>query len=400
MVWKYLQEEGLQFAAAALDKETQASRWDTDEAPVGELVKLLLKGQQLASIEETVDRKHRASDLSNVESPVETITGLQPVSLSTPLEGGVAVDSTATSVLLAGFESAQYFSTESQSPAVLDCGDDHPTSAAFVGSELGLIGYTSGALRLWSISESPVLQTILLPESLTAPILLLKLSSSGKLVACTDTKNTLRIWNLETREVVLEHKLSELIEDLVWLGGDLSVAVVSSSRVTVLSINTSESSTDASSADVLEVEHASVAEFNTLSQTLFVGTQLGSISSIALDHSINSWKAHSTQVSALLLLDTKILSASVDGSIAVWDLSTGTPQPTAVTNISDPVLYASADSQLEKVAVITPHGVRILQTKTLEVVGQVKQDGVQSISWLGNALVVASQTKTEFFNLL
>lgn len=399
LVWKYLQEEGLQFAAAALDKETQASRWEKEDAPVGELVKLLLKGQQLASIEETVDRKHRASDLKPAKKPKLEIMNVQPVFIDGLPEGGYVVDTADNGILVGGMESALYYNTESQTTSILDTDNERGTAVAFVNPKLGLVGDSSGVVRLWSLGESPALQAVLKGETLPDMVTQLKVSNSGRLVAYADTRHTVRVWDLETRKMLLEYVGNEAVMDLVWLNGDSSVGVSFHGDFTILTVDAESSNTEPESEKKLEVNGSYACELDSISRTLYVGVEDG-IASIAPDHSISTWKAP-PGTNTLALLGTYLFSGTTLGRVSLWDLSEGTPPPlVAAANFRSMIYTACADPKLERIAILFPGCVRILNAKTLEVIGQIERDGIQDMSWLGDTLVVVTNKKTELFNSL
>lgn len=440
MIWRYLQEEGLELSGHALDREISAS---TGKGPLvekyerGDLVRLLLRGLQLTeveleaakAVEESRDEKEQAEKPMDgvtteaaapnaVDSATPSTDGLEPTKTlpagSAVSFGGdlLAVGTKQNDALIiqpSGTELALKYATGAST-------DAHATALAWSPANQAIaVGAFSGSIRLWT-ADGALLKA--LPSTHAAPIVSLKYNSDGTLLASVDVTGAVSVWDIAEGVVkyTSERPEGQMLVEVEWID-ELTLASTHPDGAPLGGVAIYKIGETLPTMRFRgHVRAVTILAFDQLSQLLASGGD---------DYVVNLWHArtptpvrtlnhHRGPITALkwlqgplgLALDgskiaSMLITGSADGTVCLWDLDSTPPSLKWEIDFESAVTLAETNSTHSLLAVSGSDFVNIYSISPTEfsLVGKCAFPGALSLAWHDRTLAIATSSTTVLFSV-
>lgn len=409
LVWRYLEKEGLALSSAALDEEVHASHIKSENLGQNDLVSLLLKGLQLQNLESSSlsssesfesERRFRAGKSENADDiiPAATINDRTTTVTHLPT-GNTAIGCWTGKVLIVEGIS------DSPKQVLEPSASDGQVTLMSPGPALA-VGYYAGSVKIWDSLG----QLVKFLDLHRAPIISLSWSPDNQLLASADCNNTIAIWHPATGELKRRTTVApESLTHVEWI--DLrTYAIVQSIALAVFKLDN-----DAPIVQFLgHSKPISCLSFDKSSQLLASG---GDDNLVQIWHPrsqapLRTLSIHDGPITVLRWLPgsvvesldaTKIsshlLSAGVDGKIALWDLN-NPEQPVWVIDRLSAVMLLEVSPKHDFIAAGTASELMIFSVgsgQRPQCLGSHVNHGLQDMSWSDN-LAAASLEGAAIFS--
>lgn len=416
LVWRYLQETGLEISAFALQDESRVHELDErlkELVPIGSLVNLIQKGILYSEVDSLVERNGAVQDDKfyqekfslmhalgadlAVNQPIEA-TGrfsndedkVEQVKLQEPASREESPGFIKVLEQLYSFEPSTISDWNPTSPSVLSYGltdarakilvildklqtikidhaqefnsftNDYSSDITMISwSTLGnllITGIQYGELRLWQ-ADGTLKSTL---DFHNAPIVKIKWSPSSNHVISMDADNSIALWDINTQQVLQnfnfgKNESNELLGlDCEWLDNEKFIIPGLNSTAILFQIN------DRNPIGTLKghTKPITVINFFKDSSTLLTASD---------DQTIRIWNGSNFNNSQILIGHSQsitfanwinkdfILSCSLDGSVRIWDIRTGKALFLYVLE-GLPIIIADLSKDLNQLAIGTSDG--------------------------------------------
>lgn len=448
LIWRYLQEEGLELSSHALDREASAAQAKgalVDAYSRGDLVKLVIKGLQLSAVEAEAAAAVKAGNKA-ASTPQPTVSASQAISSETPtaapVAAAVANPSLATQgsiepvkVLPSG--SAVQFSGDTLALGTTDLDavlypaggseislkysaqstpDANVTAIAWApGAQTVAVGSFAGSTRIWT-ADGALLKA--LPTQNSAPVVTLKYNRDGSLLASVDVAGTLTVWDVAegVPKHVSEQPDAVMLVEFEWID-ERTFATTHPDGVPLGGVAVYKIGEPLPNVRFRgHIRAVSGLAFDQLSQLLASGGD---------DYVVNLWHArsptpvrtlnhHHGPITALkwipgplgsALDGTKIssmlITASADGTACLWDLDATPPAAKWELDFNAAITLVEVNDAHTLLAVAGGDSVEIYRISPGEftLVDRCAVSGTRALAWHDSTLAVATNSGTSLFNV-